>query len=232
MESLAIIPARGGSKRLPRKNLRPLGGRPLVRHTLDAAVESGCFTRVVLSSDDDEILAQADEVAGVEPWPRPAALSGDHVTALTLVESIVVDDGLADAFDVVSLLLPTAPFRRAEHLRAGFEMLDRSVDGVVSLTDYEFPPQLSVTRDDAGLVHGVWDPCPLVTGDTRSQDQARIHRPNGAFYVRWMDRFLADRNFWKGKVRGYLMERRESVDIDDERDLAWAQFLLDREGDR
>lgn len=227
MKALGIIPARGGSKRLPRKNLRPLGGIPLVSHTLKAASESGCFERILLSSDDEEVLALAEAVDGVEPWPRAENLSGDRVTALTLVESIVEEGDFAEQFDVVALMLPTAPFRTARHLREGFERLDRDVDGVVSLTTYEFPPQLSVTvGEDDGFIRGVFDPCPLITGDTRSQDQAVIYRPNGAFYIQWMDRFLVNRNFWKGKVRGYEMARDDSVDIDDARDLAWAEHLL------
>jgi CMP-N-acetylneuraminic acid synthetase len=231
MKALAIIPARGGSKRLPRKNLRPLGGRPLVAHTLAAAADSGCFSRILLSSDDEEMLAQADGFEGVDAWPREEVLSGDKVTALTLVESIIEKNGFDAEYDVVALLLPTCPFRTAQHVREGFELLSEDVDGVVSLTTYEFPPQLSVTLgDDDGYIRGVWDPCPLITGDTRSQDQATIYRPNGAFYIQWMARFMVNRNFWKGDVRGYAMDREDSVDIDDERDLEYAQFMWERRG--
>ena len=229
MKALGIIPARGGSKRLPRKNLRPLGGEPLVAHTLRAASESDCFDRILLSSDDAEMLAMADGFDGVDPWPREEVLSGDKVTALTLVESIIDTNRFDTEYDVVALLLPTCPFRSATHVREGFAMLDPSVDGVVSLTTYEFPPQLSVTvGDDDGLLRGVFDPCPLITGDTRSQDQATIYRPNGAFYIQWMSKFMVNRNFWKGDVRGYVMDRADSVDIDDESDLEYAQFMWDR----
>lgn len=231
MKALAIIPARGGSKRLPRKNLRPLGGRPLVAHTLAAAADSGCFSRILLSSDDPEMLAQADDFEGVDPWPREEALSGDKVTALTLVESIIETNGFDAEYDVVALLLPTCPFRTAQHVREGFELLSEEVDGVVSLTTYEFPPQLSVTLgEENGYIRGVFDPCPLITGDTRSQDQATIYRPNGAFYIQWMAKFMVNRNFWKGDVRGYVMDREDSVDIDDERDLEYAQFMWERRG--
>jgi CMP-N-acetylneuraminic acid synthetase len=226
MKSLAIIPARGGSKRLPRKNLKLLGGKPLVAHTLAAAQDSGCFEQVLLSSDDEEILGIAANYPVVEPWVRPEQLSGDRVTALELVCDITSDPAIQEAYDVVALLLPTCPFRTAAHIREGFELLTPDVDGVVSLTTYEFPPQLSVTLEQ-GLITPVFEPCPLITGNTRSQDQKVIYRPNGGFYIQWMKSFRENRNFWKGKVRGYEMDRLDSADIDTELDLQYAQFVLE-----
>jgi CMP-N-acetylneuraminic acid synthetase len=226
MKALAVIPARGGSKRLPRKNLKMLGDKPLVAHTLAAAQESGCFADILLSSDDDEILSQAAGYPDVHPLPRPERLSGDHVTALELVCEIIDSGCRSENYDVIALLLPTAPFRTAAHVRAGFKLLTDDVDGVVSLTTYEFPPQLSVRLDD-GIISPVFDPCPLITGNTRSQDQQPIYRPNGGFYIQWMKKFVGNRNFWKGKVRGYSMGREDSADIDTEQDLRYAQHLME-----
>lgn len=225
--ALAIVPARGGSKRLPGKNLRILSGKPLVRHTLDAVEESGCFQRVLLSSDDPEILKQAKRYAVVEPALRPEDLSGDFVTALTLVNTIVAKPEIQAEFDVIALLLPTAPFRTAKHIQEGFDLLTDEVDGVISLTTYEFPPQLGVTLE-GGSVKSVFEPSPLITGNTRSQDQATIYRPNGAFYIQWMKKFLVNQNFWKGKVCGYVMDRMDSIDIDNQIDLEYAEFLLSK----
>lgn len=229
MATLGIIPARGGSKRLPRKNLRLLGGIPLVRHTIEAATRSGCLDRVLVSSDDPEILAQTSG-STAEPWPRSQELAGDRVTALDLVLSILEEDGLGPEFDAVALMLPTAPLRTARHIREAFSLLEPGVDGVVSLTEYEFPPQLSVRLEGgSGRITPVFDPSPLLTGDTRSQDQATIFRPNGALYLQRMESFLVNRNFWRGNVVGYAMDRRDSVDIDDSRDLAYAEFVLSRQ---
>ena len=229
MKALAIIPARGGSKRLPNKNLQPLNGIPLVEHTLEAVQQSGCFKRALLSSDSRDILALANGYDCIDPLLRSPELSGDHVTALTLVNSIVDQPDINEEFEVVALLLPTAPFRTATHVKEGFALLTDEVDGVVSLTTFEFPPQLSVTLE-SGLVQPVFDPCPLLTGDTRSQDQTVIYRPNGAFYMQWMQSFLANRNFWKGAVRGYVMDRSDSVDIDRLEDLRYAEFLTGQGG--
>lgn len=225
MNALAIIPARGGSKRLPKKNLQLLGGLPLVCHTLNAVEQSKCFTKVLLSSDDPDILSLTEQYKIVEAAPRPKELSGDFVTALTLVNTIVKQPDICENYDIVALLLPTAPFRTSQNIQEAFELLNNDIDGVVSLTSYEFPPQLSVTLDNE-FITPVFDPCPLLTGNTRSQDQKIIYRPNGAFYIQWMDKFLKNQNFWKGKIKGYVMERIDSVDIDDKIDLQYAEFLL------
>lgn len=227
MKALAIIPARGGSKRLPKKNFQPLGGKPLAAYALAAAQESSCFQQILLSSDDEDILSLADGFNGVTPHKRPARLAGDHVTALTLVCEIV--DNFQESYDAVALLLPTCPFRTAQHIREGFDLLSDDSDGVVSLTAYEFPPQLSVVLEH-GLVSPVFDPCPLLTGDTRSQDQKTMFRPNGGFYIQWTRSFEKHRNFWRGRVRGYVMDRLDSLDIDTRTDLEYAEFMMQRRG--
>jgi len=203
-----------------------LGGRSLVAHTLSAAQESGCFSKIFLSSDDSDILDLSNAYETVVPLERSKFLSGDHVTALELVCEITSSPEIREAYDVVALLLPTCPFRTADHIREGFSLMTDDVDGVISLTTYEFPPQLSV-RLDSGLIQHVFDPCPLITGDTRSQDQKVIYRPNGGFYIQWMESFIRNQNFWRGKVKGYEMDRLDSVDIDTELDLKYAQFVMD-----
>lgn len=224
---LAIVPARGGSKRFPRKNLAHLQGQSLTARALDAAVQSGLFSQVILSSDDDEILDEATRFGdAVTPVRRDVALARDHTTALELVQHLVSER--ASGNDIVALLLPTAPLRSSLDLQRAVALLDENpeADGVVSLTTYEFPPQLSV-RIDAGLVTPVGSPSPLVTGNTRSQDQAQLFRPNGAFYMKRVDAFQESPNFWTGRVLGYVMDRVRSPDIDTPLDLAVAELYLE-----
>lgn len=228
-KALAIIPARGGSKRLPGKNIKPLQGKPLISYTIEAAIKSDCFTKILLSSDDEEILEIGRQYQEVEGEVRPSRLAGDQVKVLELVCEIAERPELKENYDVIALLLPTAPFRQAKHIQAGFEELTPNIDSVVSLTTYEFPPQLSVTLEENQLITPVFNPCPLITGDTRSQDQKLIYRPNGGFYISWWQSFLVNQNFWKGKVKGYPMSRLASVDIDDQTDLDYAEFLLKQE---
>lgn len=229
---LAIIPARGGSKRFPRKNLARLGGQSLTDRALEAAVRSGLFSTIILSSDDDEILDEAARWGdAVTPVRRDAALARDRSTALELVQHLVSER--ASGHDIVALLLPTAPLRSSLDLQRGSALLDEDPDaeGVVSLTTYEFPPQLSV-KVDAGLVTPVGSPSPLITGNTRGQDQGQLLRPNGAFYIKRVEAFMKSPNFWTGRVLGYVMDRVRSPDIDTPLDLAVAELYLGwEEGD-
>lgn len=227
--ALAVVPARGGSKRLPRKNVRKLCGKPLVAYTLEAAIESGCFDKIMLNSDDEEILSIAREYAEIDIEQRPARLAQDTTKVLELICELADREDIKDQFDVIALLLPTCPFRRAIHIQEGFEQLTSDVDSIVSLTTYEFPPQLSIFKDDqTGMLSPVFDPCPLITGDTRSQDQKPIFRPNGGFYMSWINKFVNNRNYFKGKVKGYAMERLSSVDLDEITDFEYAEFLLQK----
>lgn len=226
--NLALIPARGGSKRLPRKNLLHLGGKPLILHSVDVAVQSGCFGKVIVSSDDSEIRAAAEAHGGAEVDLRDEALAGDRIKVVDVVAEMAERPEVRENYDTVTLLLPTAPFRRASDIRAGFDLLTPDLDAVISFTDYEFPPQFAVTLDPkTGGMKPFIEPSPLLTNDTRSQDQASVYRPNGGFFILWLEPFLKLRSFYRGRVGGYVMPRLHSVDIDEEADLLYAQFLID-----
>ena len=225
--ALAIVPARGGSKRLPRKNVRNLCGKPLVAYTLEAALESKQFNKIMLNSDDAEILSIAKKYPGVEIEERPSRLAQDTTKVLELICELADRDDIQKDFDVIALLLPTCPFRRAIHIQEGMEQLTQDIDSIVSVTSYEFPPQLGIYKDEkTGILTPVFDPCPLITGDTRSQDQKPIFRPNGGFYISWITKLIKNRNYFKGNVKGYPMDRVSSVDLDEISDFEYAEFLL------
>jgi len=229
LRNLAIIPARGGSKRFPRKNIAKLNGKPLICYSIESAIRSECFDKIIFSSDDDEILSVAKNYPEIFPEKRPAIFAGDTVKVIELVCHMVDRPDLQNKFDTISLLLPTCPFRKASDIRQGFELMDKSVDSVVSLTSYEFPIKMSIEVDDqTGFLQYVFDPSPLITGDTRSQDHKPINRTNDAFYISWWHKFKLNRNYYKGSVKGHLMSRNYSVDIDDADDLLFAELLLDR----
>jgi CMP-N-acetylneuraminic acid synthetase len=229
LRNLAIIPARGGSKRFPGKNIAKLKGKPLICYSIESAIRSKCFDRIIFSSDDDEILSVAKNYAEIFPEKRPARFAGDTVKVLELVCHMVERPDLQNQFDTISLLLPTCPFRKASDIRQGFALMDKNVDSVISLTAYEFPIKMSIeVNDQTGFLQYVFNPSPLVTGDTRSQDHKPIYRPNGAFYISWWEKFKANRNYFKGNVKGHQMSRLYSVDIDDAVDLLFAEVLLDR----
>lgn len=231
MKSIAIIPARGGSKRLPRKNLIDLGGKPLVAHTIEAAIDSGLFGKIILSSDDDEILAIGDSYQEITNERREAELAGDKVKVIDLIRQIAARRDVAEEFDVVSLLLPTCPFRTSRDLIDGFAMLTEDDYSVVSVCPTGEPVQLVVGLDEStGVMNteALLNPSPLVTGQTRSQDFQPYFRVNGGFYFAWIEKFKEKENFFQGTVKGYVMDAERSVDIDYESDLEIARFMLEK----
>lgn len=229
MKGIAIVPARGGSKRLPKKNLKVLGGKPLVQHTLDAALDSGIFTDIILTSDDEDILDIGRGIEGVTPEKRDPAHAKDTAKALDLVVSMALRPEINQTYDFIALLLPTCPFRDAEDIKSGYDLMDQEVDGVVCISEMSDPIQLTVGLNDEDKIinpNVILDPSPLITGNTRSQDFQKYFRANGGFYMSWMNRFLINQNFFKGNVRGHVMDQRKMVDIDYESDFKLAEFIL------
>ena len=151
---LAVIPARGGSQRIPRKNIRPFAGRPIIEWSIAAALDSGCFDRVIVSTDDEEIAAVARAASAEVPFVRPPELSDDHAGTIAVMRHAVdwqAAHGAAPA--EVCCIYATAPFVRADDLRAGLERLQQGgVDFVFSVTRYPFPIQRAVRLDGEGRV--------------------------------------------------------------------------------
>jgi CMP-N,N'-diacetyllegionaminic acid synthase len=226
LSNLAIIPARGGSKRLKNKNKLQLSGKPLVLHTVEAALKSQYVTDVLVSSDSNEILDIACKDDKVSRHKRENFLATDTSTALELVDHIVTNS--TRRYDFVTLMLPTCPLRTHEHLDQAFDLISEHDDGVVSVTSYNFPIELNVpVKGDYINLH---DNSPLITGNTRSQNHEPKFRPNGGFYVARWDSFKENRNFWKGNVKYFIMSTLDSVDIDTKFDLDSAELLIKEKG--
>jgi CMP-N-acetylneuraminic acid synthetase len=223
---LIVIPARGGSKRLPRKNVLPLGGKPLLLHTVDAALAAAPWAQVVVSTDDPEIKAIAQYRSGVTVEGRSADLATDTAKNEDVLGALLAHPAYQN-IDAIGMLLPTCPLRTAAQTREAFESLETGIDSVVSFTCFEFPAQLAVTFDAQRIMAPLIAPSPLITGNFRTQDQAPTYRPNGAVYFSWTRSFRQSRSFYTGKVKGYIMPRINSVDIDVSEDFAYAQYLID-----
>lgn len=218
MKVLGIVAARGGSKGLPRKNVRALGGRPLIAWTADAATRSR-IDRVILSTDDDEIAA-AGRAAGLEvPFRRPAELATDTATAADVVLHTL--DQLP-GFDVFVYLQPTSPLRTAADIDVCLT-LAASADRVVTVTPAPTPPEW-MFRVGAG---GVLDPVLGAASGERRQDLAPAYVLNGAVYVARVEAFRREPAFVTAGTVGHVMPVGRSVDIDDEDDLRYAESLLD-----
>lgn len=231
MRALGLIPARGGSKGIPRKNLAPLGGRPLLQWTCEAARASRRLSRTVLSTDDPEIR-EAGRSWGVEaPFVRPAELAADETPMIDVVLHAVraVEAG-GPGPDVIVLLQPTSPFRRAEHIDACVARLEETgCDTVVSVVGvpHRFGPGSLMKLEGERLV----PVAPLVL---RRQEKERLYARNGPAVLGVRREVALSRGTLYGDdCRPLVMNEADSVDIDDPLDLAWAEFLLARrEGGR
>lgn len=224
--ALCIIPARGGSKRIPRKNLLPLAGKPLLAYTIEAALKSGVFADVVLSSDDQEILELAKSLGAVADQ-RPEDLSGDTIRFVQVVEEYLLRPGMRQKYDVIAGMLPTCPFRTAEDIRSAFEIFSRQAGDayLFSVTEYDFPPQLALDFAEDGAMLTMRDPATYAK-TTRSQSIGKSYHPNGAIYLAPVDGFLREKTFFANPMFGYLMPAERSFDIDYPYQFAIAEAMM------
>jgi CMP-N,N'-diacetyllegionaminic acid synthase len=214
LEVVGLIPARGGSKGIPRKNLAPVAGKPLLAWTIDAARAATELTRVVVSTNDEEIAS----AAGVEVLRRPAELAADETPMLDVVRHAVAE--LSP--DVVVLLQPTSPLRRAEHIDAAVRLLlESGADAVVSVVvvPHRYSPEALMDVVDGRVV---------ARGSARTrQEKGLVYARNGPAVLAVRSDRLGD-DLYGGDCRPYLMEERDSLDVDDPFDLELADLLLRR----
>jgi CMP-N,N'-diacetyllegionaminic acid synthase len=224
MRTLGLVPARGGSRRAPRKNLAQLDGKTLVRRVLETALASASFEVVALSSDDDEILAEATDLDVVR-IARPARLaSDDALVADVVTHALAAVEDPAKRFDAVAIVQATSPFTAPEDIAGAVELLARTgADAAVSVVRVDaakHPLKLKRLAGDRLL--------PYLDDDrlAPSQSLPPLWVRNGSVYV--FRRSVADRGLQAEDVRGYEMPTERSLDIDTHRDLAFAEFLIER----
>lgn len=216
MVVLGLIPARGGSKGIPQKNLATLAGKPLLQWTVEAALAATTLARVVVSTDDDEIAA----AAGCDVLRRPPALAADETPMLDVVLHALAELGPVEA---VCLLQPTSPLRRAEHVDGAVRLFEQSgADAVVSVVPVPHPflPGSLMRLEEGRLV--ALDPA----APTRRQDKAALYARNGPAVLVVRAAGLAGRGLYGGDLRPYEMAPEESVDVDLPFDLVVAEAVL------
>jgi CMP-N,N'-diacetyllegionaminic acid synthase len=212
MDVLGLIPARGGSKGIPRKNLAPVAGKPLLAWTVEAAHGAEKLTRVVVSTDDDEIASAAE----ADVLRRPAALAADETPMLDVIRHAIAELGP----DLVVVLQPTSPLRRSEHIDgAVLVLLETGADSVVGVCEvpHRYAPDALMDVVDGRLV---------ARGKARSrQEKGTVYARNGpAVLVLRADRL--GRDLYDGDCRAYVMDARSSLDVDTPFDLELADLLL------
>lgn len=228
-KSIAIITARGGSKRIPRKNIKDFLGNPIIKYSIEAALNAGCFDEVMVSTDDLEIAEISRSLGASVPFMRSVTNSDDFsTTADVIYEVLETYQTLNKEFDYCCCIYPTAPFVTAEKLRKAFEKLtDNGVKSVVPVVSFGFPILRSFKIEN-GFIRVNW-PEHI---NKRSQDLPSAYHDCGQFYFLETASFLKDKKLFTDFTVPYEMPESEVQDIDTEEDWKMAEikytFLLDR----
>ena len=218
---LAIVPARGGSKRLPRKNVLPLHGKPLIVWSIEAGLRSKYVDKVIVSSEDSEVLEIARN-SNAETIERPIALASDDVSSFDVVEHAL--NSIQAGVDILVLLQPTSPLRTEMHIDQALSlMMNRKANAIVSVSAAEHPPLWSNTLPDDDNMESFLDES---VANVRSQDLPKFFQVNGALYICRTKQLLHKKSFFlKNDIFAYRMSRRDSIDIDEYLDLKLAELI-------
>lgn len=219
---IAIITARGGSKGLPRKNVLDLNGKPLIAHTIDAALESKVFDKVVVTTDDKEIKEVSLRYRA-EVIDRPQILATDSASSLDVIEhSLLKLQNNGKLYTHFILLQPTSPLRTAKHIKEAWEKyIQEDVSSLVSVLEVQHPPQKMLIKDNGEIK-------PLTTWEdlTKPRQQlSKAYQPNGAIYICEIQKFFKNKNIFEKPLSIFEMDEKSSLDIDCELDLLKAKDL-------
>ena len=225
---LAVIPARGGSKGVPRKNIRDLCGKPVIVWTIETALAAGDdLHRVIVSTDDPEIAVTAKAFGAEAPFMRPAELATDEAPGLPVIRHAVkfVEEEEGTPVDWVLILQPTAPFRNADDITEALRLArEGGCDSVISVTQVmaEHPILMKKIENDRLLPY-----CIEEKEGTRRQDyDPPAYIRNGAIYLTRRDVLMEDDSIWGEVIRPYVMPEERSYDIDSERDFRLVELVM------
>jgi CMP-N-acetylneuraminic acid synthetase len=227
-QPIGIIPARGGSKRFPRKNIALLRNKPLLSYAIESALDSRIFSKVCVSSEDDEILETASKHGDVLALKRPEALASD-TTPLKEVCAHLLNhfEKQGESYREFGLLLPTNPLRTAENIREAYKKFkDSKANFCMSLVRFSHPPQRAV-HIRSGYVKPFWG----LEFMTQTQKLEPLYRHDGSIIFAETKAFMDSKEYYGEKVVPFFVPEDRSVDIDSPMDLAWAEFVL-QEADR
>jgi CMP-N-acetylneuraminic acid synthetase len=225
---LALIPARGGSRRLPGKNLLKLCGEPITVWSIKAAQQSKYVDRIVVSTDSDEIAEVARAAGADVPFMRPNYLASDTASSLDVVKHALNElNQKGQCYEFIVLLQPTSPLRTSKHIDESFELLQsKDADAIVGVTELDHPIELTNRLPDDLSMKGFF----TTDSHLRSQDFPKRYRVNGAIYLVRVENLIKENTiFLSDRIYAYKMDREVSVDIDTPYDLELADALFDRD---
>ena len=220
MRKIAMITARGGSKRIPRKNIKEVCGKPILAYSIEAALSSGCFDTVMVSTDDGQIAKVAKQYGAQVPFFRSEETSNDYATTADVILEVLSEyQKRAESYDLVCCIYPTAPFLTGERLRQAMALLeDGEADSVLPVVRFSFPPQRSVVIKD-GFLQPKWPECMPM----RSQDLEPFYHDAGQFYCLRTESFLKQKKLIMDKTVPLELSELEVQDIDTLQDFRLAE---------
>lgn len=225
MKNLAIIPARSGSKGLPDKNIRELAGKPLIAYSIEAAIKSEMFDTVMVSTDSDKYAKIARKYGAEVPFLRSEKTSSDTASSWDAVAEVLENYKLlGKEFDTFMLLQPTSPLRTEKHIIEAYaELADKKANSVISVCEVDHSPLycniLPLSLSLEGFINQT------AKGKMRQQIET-YYRFNGAIYLAGVPFFLDDHDIYRQDSFAYIMEKRRSIDIDDETDFMIAEAIM------
>lgn len=224
MNNIAIIPARSGSKGLRNKNIKDLAGKPLISYTIEAALNSGVFSKVMVSTDSEEYAEIAIKYGAEVPFLRSASTSSDNASSWDVVKEVLSKYRLrSDKFDMFALLQPTSPLRNAIDIRNAYDIyIRKNAKAVVATCEMEHSPQWCNILPENYSMDGFLSQ----NSNLQRQKLDTYYRINGSIYMVNVESFLEDTNIYQEGSYAYVMSTEKSVDIDTELDFCIAETII------
>ena len=223
MKNIAIIPARSGSKGLPDKNILMFCGKPLLAWSIEAALQSKMFDEVMVSTDSEKYKAIAEEYGAHVPFLRCEINSNDKASSWDAMREVIAKyESLGMTFDTFCMLQPTSPLRKAENIVEAYKVfVENDADSVVALCPLEHSINICNALPDNGSLDGFYDS----NSSGRRQDSAKYYRINGAIYIQKISELKLASNLYGKKSYAYVMDKINSIDIDDKIDFIQAEAV-------
>jgi len=219
---LGIIPARGGSKGLPDKNIKELAGEPLIAWTIEEVNRCNAIDRTIISTDSEKIADVAKRYGGDVPFIRPKKLATDTAKGIDVIFHAI--SLYEKEFDIIAVFQPTSPLRKLKNIKEAFKLLaDKNAKAIVSVCKSDCPPLWVNTLPEDGNMKDFINPR---TKNKNRQEIDSYYRLNGAIYISYIPYFKKNKGFYGDRTYAYIMPKVNSVDIDDIIDFKFVEFLM------
>ena len=220
-KNIAIIPARGGSKRIPHKNIKPFLGKPIIAYSIEAAQKSGLFSELMVSTDDNEIAGMAKKYGATVPFFRSPQTANDFATIGEVIEEVLLNyQKQGKMFENVCCLLATAPFINTKRLMEAYDlMLEKKYDSVFPIVRFSYPIQRALRLSDGNV--SMFQPENFAK---RSQDLEPAYHDSGQFYWMKVEEFMKQKRFFSKNSGAIILPETEVQDIDSEEDWKLAEW--------